>query len=264
MLDFDSIDDWAHQLSAALKDHLPDAVDSILVEAAPEFVEDAQGLLFKLADRDAIIDATLTWIRGTHVVGYHGTRLTDPEVESVRELGLLPLKGSARRNRLARALSAHPRWSEVVDRLEAEIEAQGPGKIAGCRDNLVALTLSRAGLEKSFNHYLTHGAEFDYDVAFALLGDEGVNLLSQVGQPRVVSVAVPGKVALEAAHFSTGIEFVRGRGDVPNLVREFLKAWSFRLAHPEYQARSLMVDCGMAFDTVVPRDWLLGIDSLRE
>ncbi len=68
MLDFDSIDDWAHQLSAALKDHLPDAVDSILVEAAPEFVEGAQDLLFELADRDAIIDATLSWIRGTHVV----------------------------------------------------------------------------------------------------------------------------------------------------------------------------------------------------
>ena len=259
MLDFDSIDDWAHQLSAALKDHLPDAVDSIFLEAAPELVEDARDLLFEVADRDAIIDATLTWIRGMHVVGYHGTRLTEPEVGSVRELGLLPLKGSARRNRLARALSAHSRWSEVVDRLDAEIEAHGTG-----REDLVALTLSRAGLEKRFNHYLAYGAEFDYDVAFALLGDEGVNLLSQVGQPRVVSVAVPGKVALEAAHFSTGIEFVRGRGDVPNLVREFLKAWSFRLAHPEYQARSLMVDCGMAFDTVVSRDWLLEIDSLRE
>ena len=162
MLDFDCIDDWTHQLSAALNDHLPDAVDSIFLDAAPELVEDARDLLFEVADRDAIIDATLTWIRGTHVVGYHGTRLTEPEVESVRELGLLPLKGSARRNRLACTLSAHPRWSEVVDRLDAEIEAHGTG-----REDLVALTLSRAGLEKSFNHYLAHGAEFDYDVAWA-------------------------------------------------------------------------------------------------
>ncbi len=65
MLDFDCIDDWAQQLSVVLEDHLPDGIVSTLVGAAPEFIEDARDLLFELTDKDAIIDATLTWIRST-------------------------------------------------------------------------------------------------------------------------------------------------------------------------------------------------------
>lgn len=97
ILDFDEIDDWAPKLAAALRGNVPDSACPKLVAAAPEYIEDALDLLFELTDRDLIIDATLAWIRSTTVVGYHGTRLTDDEVASVRTMGLLPLRAEARR-----------------------------------------------------------------------------------------------------------------------------------------------------------------------
>ncbi len=264
VLDFDCIDDWAGQLSVALEDHLHDGVVPALVGAAPEFIEDARDLLFKLTDKDAIIDATLTWMRSTQVIGYHGTRLTDAEVASVRDLGLLPLSASARRVRLSRALSAHPRWDEVADGLDAAIHAHGPGASVGQRENQVHLTLSRAGLTQGFNHYLTHGAEFDQRVADALLGVEGKDLLRRDGRPRIIHVAVPGNAALDAAHPFFDIEALRARGDVPNLVDDFLETWSYRLAYPDFQARTLEVDSGMVFHSVVPSDWLLRIETVAD
>jgi hypothetical protein len=214
--------------------------------------------------RDAVIDATLTWIRSTKIAGYHGSRLTDAEVASIRAVGLIPLKAETRRLRLKRALSPHPRWREIADKLDAAIQAHGRGGAAGCREDQVHLTLSRAGLTSGFNHYLTHGAEFDQHVAYALLGQDGTDLLARDGQPRVIQVAVPGPLALNAAHLYFSIDDIRNRGDVPNLVNEFLEAWSYRLAHPGFQSRTLKTDCGMIFRSTVPAAWIRGLNTLAE
>jgi hypothetical protein len=264
MIDFDSIDNWAPELAAALSGHVPDSVAPELAAAAPEFVEDARDLLFELTDRDAVIDATLAWIRSIEIVGYHGTRLTDEEMASVRAIGLIPLKAEARRDRLIRALSPHPRWHEVADHLDAAIQAHGRGNTAGRREGQVHLTLSRAGLTDSFNHYLTHGAEFDQRVAYALLGQDGKELLARDGKPTVIHFAVPGPLALDAAHLHFSIDDLRDRGDVPNLVNQFLEAWSFRLAHPGFQSRTLRIDCGMVFRSAIPAIWIIGFDTLAK
>jgi hypothetical protein len=231
---------------------------------AAEVIEDARDLLFKLSNREAIVDAALAWIRSTTVLGYHGTRLTEGEIASVQTVGLLPLKAQARRDRLIRALSPHPRWSEVANGLDAAIEAHGPGNCSGWREGQVHLTLSRAGLVNSFNHYLTHGAEFDQHVAYALLGTEGERLLGLDGKPRIIQIAVPGDFALDASHPHFGIGDLRAKGDVPNLVGSFLDAWSYRLAHPKFQARTLKVDSGMVFRSTVPATWVMDIETLPE
>jgi hypothetical protein len=57
---------------------------------------------------------------------------------------------------------------------------------------------------------------------------------------------------------------MRSSGNVPNLVGDFLNAWSFRLAHPEFQSRTLEADCGMVFNTTVPAAWIIGSDTLAE
>lgn len=264
MVDFDDIDDWAPGLAAALSRHVPDSVGPKIAAAAPEYVEDAQALLFNLTDRDAVIDATLEWIRSTRIVGYHGSRLTDEELASVRAIGLIPLKAEARRHRLTRALSSHPRWDEVVDQLDATIQAHGQGAAAGSREDQVHLTLSGAGLINSFNDYLTHGAEFDWHVAGALLGSSGKELLAHDGKPRVIRVAVPGPRALDAAHPHFGIDLMRSSGNVPNLVGTFLEAWSFHLARPGFQSRTLEVDCSMVFNSTLPAAWIVGFDTLAE
>ena len=262
MVDFDDIDGWSAELGSALQPCVSEATAGTLVAAAPELIEDARDLLFDLADRDAVIDKTLAWIRSTSLVGYHGSRLVDAEVASVRKEGLVPLRALERRDRLARALSLHPRWSEVEGQLDATLQAYGGSGVAGSREGQVHLTLSRSGLLNGFAHYLTHGAEFDQHVAHALLGPEGVELLATDGDPRVFRVVVRGDLALEAAHPIFSIYDLRRRGDVPNLVNAFLKSWSFRLAYPGFQSRTLRTDSGMVFRHVVPAAWVVGVETL--
>lgn len=264
MFDFDNIDDWAPKLTAALRPHVPNSVEPMLVEAAPEYIEDAQDILFDLTDRDAVIDAVLAWLRSNEIAGYHGSRLTDVEVHSIQVSGLVPLEAEARCDRLIRALCPSPRWPEVSGQLDAAIQAYGQGSHAGRREGQVHLTLSKAGLTQSFNHYLIYGSEFDQHVAQELLGTEGMKLLASYGEPRVFKVAVPGALALDAAHPSFTVDDFRDRGDVPNLVKDVLQSWSYRLAYPSFQSRTLKVDCGMIFRQTIPATWITGFDTLSD
>lgn len=262
MIDFDSIDDWETGLSCALRPCMPVSAEQAIRESTPEFVEDACDLLLDLAGRERVIDATLGWLRTSELAGYHGTRLCDAELESVVTHGLFPLRAGNRRDRLARALSRHPQWADVENVLDSTIRAHGEGNCAGHRENQVHLTLSKCGLTNGFNHYLTYGAEFDLRIAQALLDAEGEELLRQDGQARVIQFAIPGVVALEATHPHFTIDDIRRRGEVPNLVHDFLKAWSYRLAHPGFQCRTLKVDCGMVFRSAVSPEWIRAIDTL--
>ena len=266
-LDFDDNRAWGPLLTAAVGDLTSEPVVEQLVAAAPEFVHDALDLLFSYPNRKEIIEATLVWIRSTPIAGYHGSRLTDSEVDSLRARGLVPLDAQARRTRLRRALSPHPRWGEVAGELDAKLHAYGGemaggrGK-AGGREGQVHLTLSRSGLINDFNHYLTHGSEFDQHVAEALLDTDGKERLRRDGRARVIRVAVPGEDALNAVNRYCTVEECLARGDVPNLVNDFLKAWSYRLAHPDFDCGPLEVDCGTVFHSIVPSDWIVDIDTL--
>jgi hypothetical protein len=257
LIDFDDIESWAPSFTAALKDHLPSNVGSLLAEKTPEYIEDARDILLGLTDRDTIINAALAWVRSSEIAGYHGTRLTHAEVASVRMRGLLPLDARTRRVRLSRALSRHPQWQSVASRMDEALEKHGRGQCAGGREGQVHLTLSRSGLVNGFNHYLSHGSEFDQHVAHFLLGDEGKELLREDGTPTVLKFSVPGPVALDAAHPFFGIDDKRRQGEVPNIVNEFLEAWGYALAHPGFQPSSLEADCGLFFRNVVPADWLV-------
>lgn len=264
MIHYDEIDDWVPSLNAAVGSLVSGKVRSALMQAQPECVEDALDLLFELANRDAVIDATLEWIRSNQIVGYHGSRLTDDDIVSIREHGLIPLRAAARRLRLTRALSCHPLWLEVASKLDGVLTEYGAGGRGGCREDQVHLTLSREGLMRGFNHYLTHGAEFDQCIAEELLGSDGKILLSKDGAPILVTIAVPGAVALTAAHPHFSIEDIRSNGSVPNLAREFLRAWSYHIAHPGFQSASLEVDCGMVFRNVVPAVWIVSLHTVTE
>jgi len=259
LIDFDEIDDWAPKLAAALRDHVPKNVENRIASSNFKYIEDARDLLFELADRDAIIDATLDWVRSSILAGCHGTRLTDAEVASVQAKGLLPLKAKTRRDRLIRTLSSHPRWGEVAGQLDEAIR-----KHAGPRENQVHLTLSQSGLTNRLKHYHIYGAEFDQHVAKALLGSQGKDLLGQDGSPKLIKFAIPGDVALNAAHLFFSIDYCRSNGNVPNVVGEFLNAWSYKLANPQFQSRTHKVDCGMIFRDIVPAQWIVEIKTLNE
>lgn len=261
MIIFDDIEAWEPKLAAVLHPYLPESVDLKLKAASPKYLEDARDVLLNLTDRDAVIDAMLAWISSEKIAGYHGSRLTDAEVASIREGGLIPLKAESRRNRIERALSPHPEWPRVVDQVCAVLHDLGPGSRTGHREGQVHLTLSKSGLTNHFNHYLLYGSEFDQHAAHKLLGQAGITLLAQDGEARVIEIAVPGAYALDAAHPFFDVDMMRARGEIPNIVKEFLEAWSFRLAHPGFQSQSMKADCGMIFRSTVPASWVANIGT---
>jgi hypothetical protein len=264
VVDFDRIEEWERDLCAALAGFVTDATIREIARTDLQFVEDTRDLLFERAGRDNVIDATLTWINSSRIAAYHGTRLTDAEVQSVRIHGLVPLCAEARRARIDRAFSGHAHWANVVVRLDQVLEDFGKHDLGGHREGQVHLTLSRAGLESGFNHYLSHGSEFDQRAAFELLGDEGKALLAKDGMKTIVQVVIAGDRALRACHPYFTVDDLRSRGDVPNLVNEVLKVWSYRLAHPGFDPRTLKVDCGLVFKQTILPVWIAKLERLPE
>lgn len=257
MVDLDSIDNWAQSLSAAQRDNVPETVRAQMVEASPRLPEDALSKLFEPTDRKAIIAATLSWISSSTIAAYHGTRLTDAEVASVWAGGLIPLKATARRVRLERALSRHPSWPDVSEKLDSTIAPCANG-----REGRVTLAFSRLALTNDYNHYLTYGSEFDQCVAEHLLGNEGVHLLATDGNKTLIQIEVPGSTALKGANPCWTAEEILARSEVPQLAREFLQAWSYCLAHPDPMPKPLRISCDMALDYAVPAGWITSIDGL--
>lgn len=259
IIDFDNIDEWSTSLESVLRPLITDVAWKNLTNANFQFVEDARDLLFELTNRDEITDTVLHWLRSKKLAGHHGTRLIESEVASIRLNGLLPLNAVTRRDRLVRALSSHPNWHEVSKQLDNVIQSHGQGNREGKREGQVHLTLSMTGLVQEFNHYLVYGSEFDQNVAQELLGQDGMKLLLLDGVSKVIKVAIPGEIAVKAAHPFFSVESLRAKGDTPNLVKEFLETWSFKLSNPTLQSRQLRVDCGMIFWKTIPADWIVDI-----
>lgn len=108
------------------------------------------------------------------------------------------------------------------------------------------------------------GSEFDQHVAHSLLGPEGYDALAADGQPTLIGFAVPGEAALNAAHPYFTIDDVRRNGDLPNIADEFLRAWSYKLAHPAFQSSTLRIDCGLVFYDIAPSDWLFLVEDVND
>ena len=258
-IDYDRVDDWHAALSTTIT-ACHKRVISNLRDARPESVHEALQRLLDLPQAARIIATATNWVQDATVLTYHGTRLTDEETASVRRQGLMPLKAASRRRRIERALGRHPRWPIVESHLPHAIRRIEMG-CAGNREHQVHLTLSRNGLLSGFNHYLTHGAEVDKHIAFELLGDEGVDLLRQDGRARILRIAVPGAEALKAANRYGPIEHHRGPVQAPNLIREFLQVWSLKCFNRNFQSDSLRTDCGLVFDSLVPKEWISYVET---
>jgi hypothetical protein len=266
MIDFDSIDEWHGSMTGALRDAVPASVIAELASARFEYVEDACQRLLGQTDRASVVDATLRWISSSNIAAYHATRLDPEEVECVRSSGLHPLVGSAREKRLRRALSCYANWFAVEPGLHAAIAKHAERHASGVRVGQVHATLSKSLLTRAARHYLTHGSEFDQAVAQELLDrDTAMDLLARDGKPMIVCLSVPGAIALERAHPYLSLQDLMDRGDLPNIISEFLRAWSFRLSCPSFQpGRNMMPDVDMVFDMVVPAEWICLVEEIDD
>ena len=89
-----------------------------------------------------------------------------------------------------------------------------------------------------------------------------MELLQRDGRARVIRVAVPGEVALKVVNRYLTVDELLTKGQVPYLVKEFLEAWSYGLAHLNFDCETLETDCGLVFPSVVPASWIVDIETL--
>jgi hypothetical protein len=259
MFDFDCIGEWGPSLSSHLSGLVPSNVGATILKGRPEFPEDAADILFSdiCRDKGALIASVSGWIKSQTIGAYHGSRLTDAEIEDIRARGLLALVPNERKDFLSRKLGRHPRWAEAATRLDSVIDELGERHTAGNRNGQTHATLSCAGLVRHFNHYLTHGSEFDQHAARDLLGAEGTALLASYGKPTLITLAVPGDSALKAANpFPTLV------GDMPNFVRPVINVWAYWLAYPDYSFARQIFDYGLTFFQDVPAQWIFSIEHV--
>jgi hypothetical protein len=260
--DFDDVQHWGPRLASYLSAIFPltSAGDAIRDEN-PEFVEDASEIFFRVvcADKAAFNAAVWGWIKEQTVAAYHGSRLEPPDIAAIIENGLRTLSAENRREVLRKKLSLHPQWSEAL--LDVSLEKLGSGRFAGNREGQVHATISRGGLMKSFPHYLTHGSEFDQQVAKLQFGESGMELLARFGAPVLVKLAVPGEKALAAAN---PYWYRSDPQESPNFVREIIHVWAYWLAHPDFKVAKLEYDCGLIFNHDIPPGWIVSIDRLAD
>lgn len=252
--DFDSIDEWEPRVTDVLAPMLPRDIAARVRREKPLYVDDARTIVARNADIRDLGLAILTLLRQETVMAYHGTRLTGEDAASIEKDGFKPLRISDRKSRLVRALAGHPGWEQSSSRLD-DVLSQFASGMVGAREGQIHFTLSRAGL-RSFDHYITHGAEVDDLIARELVGDEGYELLASDGVPMIYKIAVPGEVAVKAANPYIPPEEVFRRGDLPKLASDILNAWSYRLFDPTFQSSSLEIDCGLVFYEHVPAAWI--------
>jgi hypothetical protein len=258
---FDQNSAWGAALSEHLAGLVPAAAVDIIRSKQPQFMEDAAKILLSAGgpnNRQQIIRAITSWIESRTIAVYHGSRLDGSDLEDIRRDGLLALVPEERNKYLEKKLSGHPRWESVKANLEPLLLKLSEKYEIGDRMGQVHGTLSRAGLLKGFNHYLTHGSEFDQHVAYRLLEDDGMELLAKYGNPVLITLAVPGDKALDAAN-----PFREIGGEIPNVVREVIQVWSYWLVHRDFSAATQRIDCGFMFYQDIPAGWIHSVEEIE-
>lgn len=256
LLIFDDPSTWEASLIERLGDQFSRRF--VALRRRHQYIEDSRNTL--LAEgREAILRSALSWLSENSLAAYHGTRLNPQELASIRSKGLVTLTARDRVARLERTLSRHVDWSSVAPRLEDVVDRGGLGFMIGSRTGQAHLTLSMSALAHGFNHYLSHGSEFDQRIAHQLLGEEGVELLAQDGSAYILEFCVPGPAAIAASHRYFSAEEMIERGEIPNVINEFLEVLSYRVHDPTFSPTRLQTDCGLVFSATVPPEWLRSV-----
>lgn len=260
--DFDNIAGWHESLTRELAKAVTEAHVSKMKSYEFEYWGDALDHLYGEVGRTKLIECAIDWLINHEIIVFHGTRVSVAEAVSISAEGLIPLCADDRKARLVEALSANPRWSDVEGDLDTAISDFGPNNLAGKREGLISLTLSRSSLIHSFDHYVQYGSEFDQHVVQRLLGLDGLDCLKEYGTPKLVCVCLNGSVALDAAHPYFTVEDIMRQGDTPNIIRQFLSAWCERVLDPSFESKDYRADCGLQFESRIPARQIICIEDI--
>ncbi|MDP3340294.1 hypothetical protein [Frigidibacter sp.] len=264
MIYFDIIETWEESFEEIVVSLIGRSNVEELQKTAFDYIEDAGNFVTSFADIRSVSSEICSWLKDREVCVFHGTRLLPAELESIKNTGLRPLIARDRNDRLTEIFKSHKDWLVLKDSLHEITTIVGPQERDGRRENQVHFSLSRSGLIKGFNHYLTHGSEFDQNVASRLFPDgSGLKLLQSATAPYLVHVRMSGGDLVKGAHPHFSYQDVVDMGEVPGLGATFLNAWAFKKSKPNFDISKLRTDCCMMQEHPTPREKILRIEALR-
>ncbi|CUH79433.1 hypothetical protein [Tropicibacter naphthalenivorans] len=262
---FDKFETWEASFSDLVVRLLGEEVTQNLASSKFEYIDDAGDFLVRHSDIESVSTEIHSWILAHEFCSFHGTRLLPEEIFSVQNTGLHPLVASDREQRLRRILAHHPRWNSIQHMLLEVLDDVGPKEKQGRRQGQVHSSLSRSGLVNGFDHYLTHGSEFDQHVVRRLFDDQsGLELLSSQTVPVLVHVHFSGEQLIQGAHPFFGYLDVVGMGEIPGIARTFLDAWAFKIANPKFDLEKLRTDCCLMERFATQPERILEIEKLGD
>jgi hypothetical protein len=231
IIDFDEISAWGPLIDAAMAEILPSTTIADLKTANLEFIDDASKFILSRLDHVQVSNHLAYRLNAFYVRVYHGTRLSDVELNNVRSNGLKPLRLLDRRSALVSAFSGHPKWRETEKKLDDALIAYGSGARAGVReDGCIHVCFSRLDLLRGCGHYLAHGAEVDQHIAWSLFNDKsGVRCLTKSRQPYLITFLASFN---DAAHAANPYGFPSD--GLPSLVGLLFDAWASQKADPRF------------------------------
>lgn len=227
-----------------------------------EFIEDAGDFVSSLTGIKSISVEILSWLTKNEFCVFHGTRLLPKEVASIHDVGLQPLAALSRQDRLSEIFGNYDDWEIVKENLADVLGDVGPKQKQGRREGQVHFSLSRSGLANGFDHYLTHGSEFDQHVASRLFPDDsGLRLLQSRTVPYLIHVKMSGEDLVKGAHPHFSYQDVIKMGEVPGLGSAFLNAWAFKKSKPDFDIIKLRTDCCVMQKEVTSPEKILEIEE---
>lgn len=250
--------DWISDLKTNLGNVLSITVLDALSAAKLEYRENALEELEIILghDTETLIDQTINWVKSKTFRVFHGTRLTDAEVEAVLRDGLVALDKESRIDWL---YQEYPEIEEKLPRSEASEIAHWSN--IGGRENQVHVAISRQLMLYEYD-YLFQGSEFDRRFLEHGKLDEVLSAIKQRGKPRLISVLLSGESALAGAHPIFSIEDVRANDRFPNFIRELLTELAWQLYKPGDKRYN--PDCCMMFHHSIPSSWIERIETVSE
>jgi hypothetical protein len=265
MINYDKFETWESSFGELVRRLIGEGAVNNLASSDFEYIEDAGDFVVNHSDIETVSTEIQCWLRELEFCVFHGTRLLPEEVLSVHRVGLRTLVATDREERLRKIFSCHPRWHSVANRLIDVLEDVGPNERQGRRQEQVHFSLSRSGLVNSFNHYLTHGSEFDQHVAHRLFEDgSGLELLKSETVPYLVHVSFSGEQLIQGSHPHFTYSDVVGMGEIPGLARTFLNSWAFKTANRGFDIEKLRSDCCMMERVATPPERILKIEGLGD
>ena len=201
MIYYDAFDTWGDSFGEFVLPLIGQKYLDQLGNADFEYIEDAGEFVSGITGVKRISSEIFNWVSRNEFCVFHGTRLLPSELKSLIAVGLKPLEALSRQERLSEIFSRHEDWGWVKEGLIEVLRDVGPRERDGRREQQIHFSLSKTGLVNGFNHYLTHGSEFDQRVASRLFSDDsGLRLLRSETTPYLVHVKISGQKLIQGAH----------------------------------------------------------------